>query len=200
MTKNRGNNKAGSRPPQSSPTARRPVGSSSDKIPSPIKAADRLSSISVGSLQSALTSPTDTRTPTSTKPAKSEDIQDANGGQDIEKTSSDGGPSADDSVNNMEENPVLPMTPKSPDPRSPTIAAMNLSTEKESIGFSALPARSAAVVQDMAVVEELLDTMKQMLGTLGATFDSLGEQTMKVATLPAAIDAVHQVSTSPRMC
>lgn len=77
---------------------------------------------------------------------------------------------------------------------------MNLSTEKESIGFSALPARSAAVVQDMAVVEELLDTMKQMLGTLGATFDSLGEQTMKVATLPAAIDAVHQVSTSPRMC
>ncbi len=36
--------------------------------------------------------------------------------------------------------------------------------------------------------------MKQMLGTLGATFDTLGEQTVKVATLPAAMEAVSQVS------
>lgn len=86
--------------------------------------------------------------------------------------------------------PVLPITPKSPDPRSPATGVTNLTAE------ALLPARSVPVHQDIAVVEELLTSMKDMLGTLGSTFDTLGEQTIKVATLPAAIDAVHQVSVA----
>ena len=82
--------------------------------------------------------------------------------------------------------PVLPMTPQSPESRSPAAGVAALA------GNAALPARSA-VNQDLEVVHELLGTMKLMLGTLGSTFDVLGDQTIKVATLPAAIDAVHQV-------
>ncbi|KAF8526060.1 hypothetical protein BU17DRAFT_74400 [Hysterangium stoloniferum] len=46
---------------------------------------------------------------------------------------------------------------------------------------------------DLSQVEELLTTMKQTLGTLGATFDTLGEQTARIATLGPAMDAAHQV-------
>jgi len=46
---------------------------------------------------------------------------------------------------------------------------------------------------DLSEVEELLTTMKQTLGTLGATFDSLGEQTTRIANLGPAITAAHQV-------
>ncbi|KAF8583814.1 hypothetical protein K439DRAFT_1347694 [Ramaria rubella] len=46
---------------------------------------------------------------------------------------------------------------------------------------------------DLSDVEELLTTMKQTLGTLGATFDTLGEQTARIATLGPAMDAAHQV-------
>lgn len=89
---------------------------------------------------------------------------------------------------------VLPMTPTSPDPRSPSADTATLTTE------TALPARSAAVSHDIEIVDELLTTMKQMLDTLGSTFDTLGDQTIKVATLPAAIDAVHQVRTPLNRC
>lgn len=88
-----------------------------------------------------------------------------------------------------DKDPVLPMTPKSPDPRSPVAGVAPLSND------AMLPTRNIPVGHDMEVVQELLGTMKQMLGTLGATFDTLGDQTIKVATFPAAIDAVHQVST-----
>lgn len=81
--------------------------------------------------------------------------------------------------------PQLPITPKSPLP-----ALHDDTNEKVS------PPRNAAVQQDMTAVDELLITMKRMLGTLGSTFDLLGEQTIKVATLPIAIDAMHQVSRS----
>lgn len=46
---------------------------------------------------------------------------------------------------------------------------------------------------DLTEVEELLATMKQTLGTLGATFDTLGEQTARIASLGPAMDAAHQV-------
>ncbi|KAI0748795.1 hypothetical protein BC629DRAFT_1298285 [Irpex lacteus] len=55
--------------------------------------------------------------------------------------------------------------------------------------------RGGGNAEDREVVDELLGTMKQMLGTLGATFDTLGEQTVKVATLPAAMEAVSQISS-----
>lgn len=86
------------------------------------------------------------------------------------------------------------MTPQSPNARSPAAGAATLT------GDAALPARSAAVNHDLEVVHELLGTMKLMLGTLGSTFDVLGDQTIKVATLPAAIDAVHQVCVWIRGC
>lgn len=48
---------------------------------------------------------------------------------------------------------------------------------------------------DLTEIEDLLTTMKKTLGALGATFDSLGEQTARIATLGPAIDAAHQVFT-----
>jgi len=46
---------------------------------------------------------------------------------------------------------------------------------------------------DLTEVNELLSTMKQTLGALGATFDTLGEQTARIASLGPAMDAAHQV-------
>ena len=91
------------------------------------------------------------------------------------------------SISQDTRNPVLPITPKSPDARSPATGAVNLANEVSR------PARSKVANQDTEVVDELLATMKQLLGTLGSTFDTLGDQTIKIATLPAAMDAVHQV-------
>lgn len=47
---------------------------------------------------------------------------------------------------------------------------------------------------DLSEVEELLVTMKQTLGTLSHTFDTLGEQTARIATLGPSMDTAHQVS------
>lgn len=44
-----------------------------------------------------------------------------------------------------------------------------------------------------AAVNDLLMLMKTNLNTLGATFDSLGEQSAKVATLGPALDTAHQI-------
>ena len=46
---------------------------------------------------------------------------------------------------------------------------------------------------DLLAVNELLLTMKSTLSALGKTFDTLGEQTTKVAELGPAIEATHQV-------
>lgn len=46
---------------------------------------------------------------------------------------------------------------------------------------------------DLTEIEDLLTTMKKTLAALGATFDSLGEQTARIATLGPAIDSAHQV-------
>lgn len=48
-------------------------------------------------------------------------------------------------------------------------------------------------VQNTAAVNDLLMLMKTNLNTLGATFDSLGEQSAKVATLGPAMDTAHQI-------
>ncbi|GJE91454.1 hypothetical protein PsYK624_076040 [Phanerochaete sordida] len=88
--------------------------------------------------------------------------------------------------------PVLPMTPKSPDARSPATNVAPLDTEFEHDP----PATDAVVSKDLGVVDELLGTMRQMLETLGATADTLGEQTIKVATLPAAMAAVQQIASA----
>ena len=44
-------------------------------------------------------------------------------------------------------------------------------------------------------INELLGTMRQTLATLGATFDHLGEQTTRIASLGPALDAQHQVNS-----
>jgi len=46
---------------------------------------------------------------------------------------------------------------------------------------------------DLRAVNELLGTMKSTLCCLGATFDTLGAQTVKIAGLEPAIDAIHQI-------
>jgi hypothetical protein len=53
---------------------------------------------------------------------------------------------------------------------------------------------TTTVPPDLAEVEELLTTMKQTLGALGHTFDTLGEQTARIAKLGPAMDTAHQVS------
>jgi len=42
-------------------------------------------------------------------------------------------------------------------------------------------------------VNELFSLMKNNLNALGATFDSLGEQSAKVASLGPALDTAHQI-------
>lgn len=81
-----------------------------------------------------------------------------------------------------------PLTPKSP---TSTVTAFTSQT---------ILARSAANANDVEAVNELLQTMKLTLGALGATFDTLGEQTMRVAELGPAIDANHQVRDAPQYC
>jgi hypothetical protein len=49
---------------------------------------------------------------------------------------------------------------------------------------------------DALAVGELLSTMKNTLSALGKTFDTLGEQTAKVAELGPAMEATHQVRRS----
>ncbi|EKM53463.1 uncharacterized protein PHACADRAFT_259872 [Phanerochaete carnosa HHB-10118-sp] len=86
--------------------------------------------------------------------------------------------------------PVLPMTPKSQGARSPATDTAPLTTEEAPFE------KDPTVRRDLEVVDELLGTMRQMLGTLSSTVDTLGEQTIKVATLPAAMAAVHQIASA----
>jgi hypothetical protein len=44
-------------------------------------------------------------------------------------------------------------------------------------------------------LQELVAVMKNSLTMLGHTFDTLGEQTAHVATLPNVVENAHQVST-----
>jgi len=50
-----------------------------------------------------------------------------------------------------------------------------------------------APTSDLLAVNELLSTMKSTLSALGKTFETLGEQTTKVAELGPAMEATHQV-------
>ncbi|KZS87193.1 hypothetical protein SISNIDRAFT_419953 [Sistotremastrum niveocremeum HHB9708] len=47
---------------------------------------------------------------------------------------------------------------------------------------------------DLTDVGELLEVMKQTLSSLGATFDSLGEQTARVAAIGPAMESAHQIN------
>jgi hypothetical protein len=83
-------------------------------------------------------------------------------------------------------------TPVPSIPNSP--AAM---TEKAlSVRSMAHSVATTTPAPDLSDVDELLTTMKQTLGTLGATFDTLGEQTARIATLGPAMDSAHQVSSA----
>lgn len=53
---------------------------------------------------------------------------------------------------------------------------------------------STTPAPDLTEIEELLVTMKQTLGALSVTFDTLGEQTARIAVLGPAMDTAHQVS------
>ncbi|KAH9946436.1 hypothetical protein B0H21DRAFT_693650 [Amylocystis lapponica] len=52
---------------------------------------------------------------------------------------------------------------------------------------------AAPIAADVQAVGELLDTMKLTLNAMAATFDTLSEQTTKVAELGPTIDAMHQI-------
>lgn len=86
-------------------------------------------------------------------------------------------------VESVEEHALLPMTPKSP------VSAIPLPPDIDEKTSS-----SRNVAHRNTARDELLGTMKQMLGALGCSFDTVGEQIFKVATLPIAIDAMNQVS------
>ncbi|KIJ51305.1 hypothetical protein M422DRAFT_65312 [Sphaerobolus stellatus SS14] len=51
---------------------------------------------------------------------------------------------------------------------------------------------------DTAAVKELLVMMKSTLGTLGATFETLGAQSDKITSLGPAMDSSHQISSLRR--
>jgi len=55
------------------------------------------------------------------------------------------------------------------------------------------PGTPYPIAQSTQAVNDLLMMMKGTLNTLGSTFDSLGEQSAKVATLGPALDSAHQI-------
>jgi hypothetical protein len=172
--------------------------------------AEPLSPVSAQSVKSTASSPTAAKAPTIAQSSSSRRYvkttkQVEEGSAHKEKLPLNTKDGTDKQKNNIAERdePILPMTPKSPRARSPpctstalTIATLPTNNERtQRTSLESISLRTSTIKsEDRTVVDELLDTMKQMLGTLGATFDTLGEQTMKVATLPAAMDAVHQVS------
>jgi hypothetical protein len=52
---------------------------------------------------------------------------------------------------------------------------------------------SVVMTPELCAVGELVAAMKRVVGVLGTTFDSLGEQTERVATLAPALKASEQV-------
>ncbi|OJT02223.1 hypothetical protein TRAPUB_7250 [Trametes pubescens] len=60
-------------------------------------------------------------------------------------------------------------------------------------GTTAVPPTSVAIDQTTRAINGLLNAMQQTLGALGNTFDVLGEQTLSVATLGPAVDAVIKI-------
>lgn len=53
---------------------------------------------------------------------------------------------------------------------------------------------TTAVSPDLHAVNDLMSSMKATLHAIGKTFDSLGDQTARVADLGPALQATHQVS------
>ena len=71
---------------------------------------------------------------------------------------------------------------------TPTHSVQDLWTPKT--GYTALTVLDQP---DLSDLNELLATMKQTLGSLGATFDTLGQQTARVAAIGPALETANQV-------
>ena len=123
----------------------------------------------------------------------------------------------DQSPNDPESNgkPVTPGPhPPSP-PESPKQRRISLSTRLTGLnthaasggssdGATGAPTSSTAVpsIRDptAVAVSDLLGTMQNTLKALGNTFDVLGEQTIRVASLGPAVDALSQVCSYLHNC
>ena len=100
--------------------------------------------------------------------------------------------------------PATLATPRPSRPTSPRRPDLVISTDRSKLLLSPLsPTKSSqntismgdnAPTSDLLAVSELLSTMKSTLSALGKTFETLGEQTSKVAELGPAMEATHQVS------
>jgi hypothetical protein len=100
--------------------------------------------------------------------------------------------------------PTNTNTPRPSRPTSPQRPDLIINTDpSKSLSKPPSPTKSSLTTMsmgdkapsaDLLAVKELLLTMKSTLGALGKTFESLGEQTTKVAELGPAMEATHQVS------
>lgn len=99
---------------------------------------------------------------------------------------------------NMELSAVLPAPESAYHSRIDHLNSETMLTTPTSPGSAATPAlasrdTTAPYGPDLQAVNELLGTMKLTLSTLGVTFDTLSDQTVKLAALGPAISAIHQV-------
>ncbi|CAL1711257.1 unnamed protein product [Somion occarium] len=58
--------------------------------------------------------------------------------------------------------------------------------------------KKSSTAKDLQAVDELLETMKRTFSAMGATFDVLGKQTLKIAELGPAIGASQQISIASK--
>ncbi|KAJ7496985.1 hypothetical protein FB451DRAFT_209896 [Mycena latifolia] len=90
----------------------------------------------------------------------------------------------------------------SPIPMQSSLACLSCATRLSPDGFSAsrnsIDPRTnslelSVVTPELLAVGELVASMKRVVGVLGTTFDSLGEQTARVASLAPALKASEQI-------
>nr|VWP00360.1 RGS domain-containing protein [Ganoderma boninense] len=97
--------------------------------------------------------------------------------------------------------PHPPSPPESPKQRRISLSArlnsLNTNAGPSSTGATGAPTSSSATpsIRDptAVAVSDLLGTMQNTLKALGNTFDVLGEQTIRVASLGPAVDALSQI-------
>lgn len=92
---------------------------------------------------------------------------------------------------------VIEIDPENPDSAvSPASRKSRPSHNRVRSGTPRAPVQnghSSMQSPDVAGLEQLRQTMQATLGVLGSTFDYLGEQTARVASLGPAVDASHQI-------
>ncbi|KAI0752988.1 hypothetical protein C8Q80DRAFT_488697 [Daedaleopsis nitida] len=86
--------------------------------------------------------------------------------------------------------PSPPESPKDSDPQGKTPTAATDASHNMEGRSNASSNRDPTA----SAVSELLKTMQNTLGSLGRTFDLLGDQTMHVASLGPAVDALFQIT------